>query len=211
MWPSLRLTRTLVPRSRTNSGMIWLWVVGLSLPGVSAWPASSLGAAPASPLTPWRLCLHFEDSTVRCAALVPPRRNGVGFWAPLMGFLQRTPLRRHELRVSSPGCPGLGICHFPERVPSLSFLPTSTVYSTRCLAGLLHPAADPGVRLVSSRRRREPTHDLSPGAGPSEAFPSAAAGAVTASPRRCVHRTPFPSRRCSCWHRSAGPRSTSGV
>jgi len=35
-------------------------------------------------------------------------------------------------------------------VPFLSFLPTSTVYSRRCFAGLLHPAADHGVHHVSS-------------------------------------------------------------
>lgn len=35
-------------------------------------------------------------------------------------------------------------------VPFLSFFPTSTVCSTQSFAGLLHPAADHGVRLVSS-------------------------------------------------------------
>lgn len=34
-------------------------------------------------------------------------------------------------------------------VPSLSFHPTPTVYSTHGFAGLLHPADDPGVRRVS--------------------------------------------------------------
>jgi hypothetical protein len=37
-----------------------------------------------------------------------------------------------------------------ERGPSLSFFPTSTVYSTQRFAGLLHPAADHGVRTVLS-------------------------------------------------------------
>lgn len=36
-------------------------------------------------------------------------------------------------------------------VPFLSFLPTSTVYSRLCFAGLLHPAADHGVHHVSDQ------------------------------------------------------------
>jgi len=86
-------------------------------------------------------------------------------WAgPPTGLLswgcQDSPLHRHGRRASTPShvlpkgaatfgpglpCPGL--------VPSLSFLPTSTVSSARRLAGLLHPAADPGVRHVSSTHR----------------------------------------------------------
>lgn len=38
----------------------------------------------------------------------------------------------------------------PQRVPSLPFLTTSTVSSVPWAAGLLHPAADHGVHLVSS-------------------------------------------------------------
>jgi len=37
-------------------------------------------------------------------------------------------------------------------VPSLSFLPTSTVYSAEHVAGFLRPAADHGVRRVSGPR-----------------------------------------------------------
>ena len=70
---------------------------------------------------------------------------------PLLWFLQRSPLHRHRLIASTPGCPGLEACQLLKRVPSLSFLPTSTVYSAMDPAGLLHPAADPGVHLVSSR------------------------------------------------------------
>lgn len=46
--------------------------------------------------------------------------------------------------------PGFG-AHLPKwaLVPFLSFLPTSTVYSRRCFAGLLRPAADHGVHHVS--------------------------------------------------------------
>jgi hypothetical protein len=40
----------------------------------------------------------------------------------------------------------------PVHVPSLSFLPTSTVFSTLCSASLFHPAADHGVRHVSGVR-----------------------------------------------------------
>jgi hypothetical protein len=36
-----------------------------------------------------------------------------------------------------------------ERVPSLPFLPASTVCSAWCVSGLLHPETDPGVRHVS--------------------------------------------------------------
>jgi hypothetical protein len=43
---------------------------------------------------------------------------------------------------------GLGLPP-PRRVPSLPFLPASTVSSAQYLAGLLHPAANHGVRHVS--------------------------------------------------------------
>jgi len=69
-----------------------------------------------------------------------------------MGFIQRSPLRRrHQQRPSQtdrslsfdPSLPRLG-CG-----PSLSFLPTTTVLPLASFAGLLHPAADHGVRQVS--------------------------------------------------------------
>jgi len=45
-------------------------------------------------------------------------------------------------------------------VPSLSFLPTSTVYSASCSVGLLHPTAGPGVHQVrdafTRKRARQP-------------------------------------------------------
>jgi hypothetical protein len=78
----------------------------------------------------------------------------------------------------------------PKRVPSLSFLPTSTVFSTQSLAGLLHPAASHGVRLVSSR---SPTFaDIRPSSKahhPPELFPLVQR--VSLSPG------PLPSRRWS--------------
>jgi hypothetical protein len=49
-------------------------------------------------------------------------------------------------RVASSFGPGLPP---PGLVPPLPFLPAPTVYSAPCLAGLLHPAADHGVRHVS--------------------------------------------------------------
>jgi hypothetical protein len=63
----------------------------------------------------------------------------------------KTPLHRDKNRASTPGWfPTLR----PEDanlvlVPSLPFLPASTVCSARSPAGLLHPAPDHGVRLVS--------------------------------------------------------------
>jgi hypothetical protein len=51
--------------------------------------------------------------------------------------------RKRGASTLGPGLPS------PELVPSLLFFPASTVYSAQCLAGLLHPAADHGVRHVS--------------------------------------------------------------
>jgi len=49
----------------------------------------------------------------------------------------------------------------PGLVPPLPFLPASTVCSTWHFAGLLHPAADPGVRHVSGRSGRDAVPDFS--------------------------------------------------
>lgn len=59
---------------------------------------------------------------------------------------------RSSGRFRAPRCRGQ-----PDhlRLPSLSFLPTSTACSAHHRAGLLHPAADPGVRPVS--RAWQPT------------------------------------------------------
>jgi hypothetical protein len=51
--------------------------------------------------------------------------------------------RKRVFPTPGPGLPPPGL------VPSLPFLPTSTVFSAQCRAGLLHPAADHGVRHVS--------------------------------------------------------------
>jgi len=51
--------------------------------------------------------------------------------------------RKRESSTFGPGLP------FPGLVPPLPFLPASTVCSAQRFAGLLHPAADHGVRHVS--------------------------------------------------------------
>ena len=56
-----------------------------------------------------------------------------------------------------------------RHLPSLSFLPTSTVYSANCSAGLLHPAASHGVRAVSSWASLPLCHHISRSSRP---FPS---------------------------------------
>jgi len=63
-----------------------------------------------------------------------------------MSLARPLPAEGPRKRVPSTFGPGLPP---PGHVPSLSFLPTSTVFSAQCLAGLLHPAADHGVRHVS--------------------------------------------------------------
>jgi len=72
--------------------------------------------------------------------------------------------RKRVLSTIGPGLPSPGL------VPSLLFLPASTVFSAQCLAGLLHPAADHGVRHVS---------------GSFTVTPPCATGAL---PTRCCHR-----------------------
>jgi hypothetical protein len=64
------------------------------------------------------------------------------------------PLHRHHRRASTPGDRShrrFGSDQLPNPVPSSWFLATSTVSSARRLAGLLRPAAGPGVRRVSDR------------------------------------------------------------
>jgi len=70
-------------------------------------------------------------------------------------------------------------------VPSLSFHPTPTVYSSRGFAGLLHPAADHGVRCVSihacTTRGRTRRSGISPTARALRSF--SLASSSDASPR----------------------------
>lgn len=89
---------------------------------------------------------------------------------------QRTPLRRHAHRCPHPrararfGKSPPGDLH----VPPTPFLPASTVSSTDGSAGLLHPAADPGVHRVAAPRDRVPAirSALSLRCPPFRAFPS---------------------------------------
>lgn len=74
-----------------------------------------------------------------------------------LGVVQRSPLHQHQRCASTPSgrssqaSPTTFGSRLPplELVPSLLFLPASTVYSARRLAGLLRPAADHGVHYVS--------------------------------------------------------------
>jgi len=87
-----------------------------------------------------------------------------------LGVVQRSPLRRHENQLSTPGShalptacrvalpllqAGSGMSPFDlslprsRYVPLLPFLPASAAFSSCFLAGLLHPAADHEVRQVA--------------------------------------------------------------
>jgi hypothetical protein len=102
---------------------------------------------------------------------------------------QRTPLHRYQQPASGPGLPpnerltfGVSLPNVTH-LPSLSFLPTSTVYSACCFAGLLHPATSRGVRAVSGPVSLaphccdgwSPVPFPHPHLIPSKAFPSSAA------------------------------------
>jgi hypothetical protein len=63
-----------------------------------------------------------------------------------MSIARPLPVEVPRKRVASSFGPGLPP---PGLVPPLPFLPAPTVFSAPCLAGLLHPAADHGVRHVS--------------------------------------------------------------
>jgi len=106
--------------------------------------------------------------------------------------------------------PSASASHGRSPVPSSWFLTTPTAFSARRLAGLLHPAADPGVRPVSPLR-------------PSSPF----AGAVGRSRFPGTHTTPrsapllrsrsavtcalLPPRRCPPRRRRLGASAVSGV
>jgi len=110
--------------------------------------------------------------------------------APLLGFSKIAPPSTWAARVNSCAGTSVGVGHFGARasarpcqgsspVPPSRFLAVLVVCSACCLAGLLHPAADPGVRRVSGRpfgsfrfRRVVPFPSTPP---PFEAFPLSAA------------------------------------
>jgi hypothetical protein len=88
----------------------------------------------------------FEDSLgftrpfFCCSKL--PQRLGSSHW-----ILSKTASPSSHLVCPLPANRGSGL-PLPEHVPSLPFFPTATVYSTRGLTGLLHPATDHEVHLV---------------------------------------------------------------
>jgi hypothetical protein len=114
-----------------------------------------------------------------------------------LGFSKIAPPSTWATRVNS--CVGswVGVGHFDVRVsarpcqgsspvPPSRFLTVLVVCSACCLAGLLHPAADPGVRRVSGRpsgslrfRRGVPS---SSALQPFEAFPLSAAVPLSRAP-----------------------------
>jgi hypothetical protein len=118
--------------------------------------------------------------------------------APLMGFFKDRP--SIDKRPVSP----LPVARSPRlphlaHVPLLPFLPASAVYSSRVCAGLLHPAADHGVRPVSGREPtsiaeamgcRSPT--VLTDVTPFEAFPSAQSGTVSLRHDWHDHHRPSP-------------------
>jgi len=114
-----------------------------------------------------------------------------------LGFSKIAPPSTWAARVNS--CVGswVGVGHFDVRVsarpcqgsspvPPSRFLTVLVVCSACCLAGLLHPAADPGVRRVSGRpagsfRFREVVPSSST-LQPFEAFPLSAAVPLSRAP-----------------------------
>jgi hypothetical protein len=108
-----------------------------------------------------RLRLSRTPLGVRTDGLAPARRLFPGHPAESKDFglgrllqrcVQRTPLRRRFRMCPLP--PTSKLLGFGRElpgsphVPSSWFLPTSTAFSTFGSAGLLHPAADPGVHQV---------------------------------------------------------------
>lgn len=111
------------------------------------------------------LGLHFEDAFT--SIHLPPRHLGRARLArrhalhsqdpkvegPLLRF-SKDPLHRHASSASCPRIQSRRPAAFgawepsQPHLPSLSFLPTSTVYSAPEPASLLHLAADHGVRQV---------------------------------------------------------------
>jgi hypothetical protein len=174
--------------SRTKIEILCCWVVGLSLSG-SRLTSAGLDAASAAPHTQHSIASLGKTRAPRtkhaelCAALVTafsPKQE-TSFRAPLMGFFQITPLRRHHPEnpaTHRSGARGANL----ERGPSMLFLTAPTVCSSQSFAGLLRPAADHGVRLVLSLLPTVETavrQTLLRGADPSELFPPLRQSVVT--------------------------------
>jgi hypothetical protein len=96
-----------------------------------------------------------------------------------------------------------------RHVPSMSFLTTTTVYSAQRPAGLLHPASDHRVRLVSQAwSPKAPRLILQNAAAPLEAFPSLpAVGGHTPKGVSPAFRPHSPLHQCSttCCHVAKPP------
>jgi len=118
--------------------------------------------------------------------------------APSIGLLQRSPLHRRHLRVSTPPAPKCGfVSALPNalNVPSAWFRSTVTVFSTCKLEGLLHPSADHGVHRVSPPWRAcslLPTIPLRIRRFPSMPHPSERSPPSAAVPHVTVRRAPLP-------------------
>jgi hypothetical protein len=136
------------------------------------------------------LRLSFRDLKYifRAASLSPGPASCGPERSSSLGVFQRSPLHQYQRRTSAPvsrsldGCPSFGekMPPFP-RAPPLPFLPASTVFSVRPLAGLLRPATGPEVRPVSDladpsaprcRQRIASGSSILPGCAPHPSEPS---------------------------------------
>jgi hypothetical protein len=139
------------------------------------------------------------------------------------GVRQRCPSIDITLGVHDPGRavarPSVSRMPSGSHVPSMSFHPTPTVYSSRGFAGLLHPAADHGVRCVSihacTTRGRTRRSGISPTARALRSF--SLASSSDASPRpdalppllsKYVLRLSCDIRSLYLDHPTSGPCST---
>jgi hypothetical protein len=96
-----------------------------------------------------------------CQRSAPPSTSVPGVhsqWSRCSGELPLCVIPRDS--ASRRGATFDPVLPIPGFVPPLPFLPTSTVCSTWHFAGLLHPAADPGVRHVSGLSSRSVSPDL---------------------------------------------------
>jgi hypothetical protein len=80
-------------------------------------------------IVPSRLLQRHADYDAAFTTSVP---KYLGFQAPLMGFLQRSPLRRHQSKWMRLASQGLRLPHL-KHAPSMLFLAASTSHSTQIL------------------------------------------------------------------------------
>jgi hypothetical protein len=151
-----------------------------------------------------------SENTVLRAALLPPRRGSVGFWAPLMGFFKDASPSTTTLRVHS-RFPGARDYHFPS-----TFRPCRSSRLRRFTPRIVlrvYCAPQPTMRfawfqaVVDSRRRST----LPTGVHTLRSFPLR--GWLWPSPlaEATVHRTTIPSRRCSHLRRNVCVCPTTGI